>query len=128
MLYPSGSMSRAEWIQHLRSEHQRRHRERQGHYPQEDREERYEREIQQDEERVGPFVPSYHQDFAQPTAATSHVCLVYSLNTAVTARDSQHQSLPEKLLRPLVHFTKFMIFSYLNFQEILIGLFSILIA
>lgn len=47
------SMSRAEWIQHLRREHQRRHQEREGHYPLDDREERYEKEIQADETRVG---------------------------------------------------------------------------
>jgi hypothetical protein len=40
-------MTRAEWIQHLRMEHQRKHRERQGQYPHEDREESYEEEIQQ---------------------------------------------------------------------------------
>ncbi|XP_065930010.1 partitioning defective 3 homolog isoform X5 [Magallana gigas] len=49
----SESMSRAEWIQHLRREHQRRHQEREGHYPLDDREERYEKEIQADETRVG---------------------------------------------------------------------------
>ena len=42
---PAG-MSRAEWIQHLRAEHQRKHRERQGHYPLDDKEEKYEKEIQ----------------------------------------------------------------------------------
>lgn len=47
------SMSRAEWIQHLRREHQRRHQEREGHYPLDDREERYEKEIQAEETMVG---------------------------------------------------------------------------
>ncbi|XP_078322047.1 partitioning defective 3 homolog isoform X2 [Crassostrea virginica] len=48
------SMSRAEKIQHLRREHQRRHQEREGQYPLDDSEERYEQEIQQEETRVGP--------------------------------------------------------------------------
>ncbi|XP_056007417.1 partitioning defective 3 homolog isoform X5 [Ostrea edulis] len=47
------SMSRAEWIQHLRRKHQRRHQEREGQYPLDDTEERYEEEIQQEETRVG---------------------------------------------------------------------------
>lgn len=46
-------MSRAEWIQHLRREHQRRHQEREGQYPLDDREERYEKEIQAEETMVG---------------------------------------------------------------------------
>ena len=49
---PNGSPSRAERIQALRAEHQRRPRERQGHYPHEDKEELYERQIQEFEERV----------------------------------------------------------------------------
>ncbi|XP_062570152.1 partitioning defective 3 homolog isoform X4 [Saccostrea cucullata] len=47
------SWSRAQWIQHLRREHQRRHQEREGHYPLDDSEERYEQEIQEEETRVG---------------------------------------------------------------------------
>ena len=46
-------LSRAEKIQQLRADHQRRHRERQGHYPMEDKEEEYERQIQEDERKVG---------------------------------------------------------------------------
>ena len=45
-------LSRAEKIQQLRADHQRRHRERQGHYPMEDKEEEYERQIQEDERKV----------------------------------------------------------------------------
>jgi len=44
---PPSNMTRAEWIQYLRMEHQRKHRERQGQYPHEDKEESYEEEIQQ---------------------------------------------------------------------------------
>ncbi|KAK3108784.1 hypothetical protein FSP39_015692 [Pinctada imbricata] len=50
-------MSRAEWIQQLRSEHQRRHRERQGQYPRDAQEEQYERQIQHEEEMVGDYIP-----------------------------------------------------------------------
>lgn len=46
-------MSRAERIQQLRADHQRRHQERQGHYPHEDKEEEYERQIQEEERKVG---------------------------------------------------------------------------
>ena len=49
-------LSRAEKIQQLRADHQRRHRERQGHYPMEDKEEEYEKQIQEDERRVGGMV------------------------------------------------------------------------
>ena len=45
-------LSRAERIQQLRADHQRRHQARQGHYPQEDKEEEYERQIQEEEKRV----------------------------------------------------------------------------
>lgn len=44
-------MTRAEKIQQLRLDHQRRHMERHGHYPQEEREEEYERMIQEEELR-----------------------------------------------------------------------------
>ncbi|XP_021343149.1 partitioning defective 3 homolog isoform X3 [Mizuhopecten yessoensis] len=53
------NMSRAEWIQHLRAEHQRKHKERQGRYPLDDREEGYERELQETEEQLVP--PMYRQ-------------------------------------------------------------------
>ncbi|XP_071157777.1 partitioning defective 3 homolog isoform X4 [Mytilus edulis] len=56
---PPSNMSRADWIQYLRMEHQRKHRERQGHYPHEDREEFHEKEIQQSLEK-----PQYHGDSA----------------------------------------------------------------
>ena len=46
-------LSRAEKIQQLRADHQRRHRERQGQYPMEDKEEEYEKQIQEEERRVG---------------------------------------------------------------------------
>ena len=46
-------LSRAEKIQQLRADHQRRHRERQGHYPMEDKEEEYEKQIQEEEKKVG---------------------------------------------------------------------------
>lgn len=45
-------VSRAERIQQLRADHQRRHLERHGHYPSEDKEEEYERQIQEEERRV----------------------------------------------------------------------------
>ena len=45
-------LSRAEKIQQLRADHQRRHRERQGHYPMEDKEEEYEKQIQEEEKKV----------------------------------------------------------------------------
>ena len=48
-----GAQSRAEKIQQLRADHQRRHQERQGHYPHDDREEEYEKQIQEDERKVG---------------------------------------------------------------------------
>ncbi|XP_033762103.1 partitioning defective 3 homolog isoform X5 [Pecten maximus] len=54
------NMSRAEWIQHLRMEHQRKHKERQGRYPLDDREEGYEREIQATEEQQ--VHPMYRQE------------------------------------------------------------------
>ena len=44
---PPSNMTRADWIKYLRLEHQRKHRERQGQYPHEDKEESYEEEIQQ---------------------------------------------------------------------------------
>ena len=46
------SLSRAERIQHLRSEHQRRHRERQGQYPLDAQEEAYEHQLQEYEKQV----------------------------------------------------------------------------
>lgn len=46
-------MSRAEYIQQLRSLYQQRHRQRQGVYPLDDREEQYERHMQEVEGRVG---------------------------------------------------------------------------
>lgn len=51
-LETTGALSRTEKIQQLRANHQRRHRERQGHYPMEDKEEEYERQIQEEERRV----------------------------------------------------------------------------
>ncbi|XP_052094977.1 partitioning defective 3 homolog B-like isoform X6 [Mytilus californianus] len=56
---PPSNMSRADWIQYLRMEHQRKHRERHGHYPHEDREEFHEQEIQQSLEK-----PQYYGDSA----------------------------------------------------------------
>ncbi|XP_060064667.1 partitioning defective 3 homolog [Ylistrum balloti] len=55
------NMSRAEWIQHLRMEHQRKHKERQGRYPLDDREEGYERELQAKEEQQ-VVQPMYRPD------------------------------------------------------------------
>ena len=51
-IFPSPP-TRAERIQQLRSEHQRRHRERHGQYPSDTQEELYERKIQQFERQVG---------------------------------------------------------------------------
>ena len=50
---PPAGMSRAERIQQLRSEHQRRHKERHGQYPMDAREEQYERQLQEMERQVG---------------------------------------------------------------------------
>lgn len=51
-LSPSLPQSRAERIQQLRAEHQRRHRERQGQYPLDAQEEQYERQLQEYERKV----------------------------------------------------------------------------
>ena len=53
---PIVPVSRAARIQQLRSEHQRRHRERHGQYPQDDREEQYERQLQEYERQVGNVI------------------------------------------------------------------------
>ena len=49
---PGGPVTRAEKIQQLRADHQRRHQERSGQYPHDDREEEYERQIQEIEKQV----------------------------------------------------------------------------
>ena len=53
-LVPDGlsPLNRAERIQQLRAEHQRRHRERQGQYPLDAQEEAYERQLQEYEKQV----------------------------------------------------------------------------
>ena len=54
-IFPS-TPTRAERIQQLRSEHQRRHRERHGQYPSDTQEELYERKIQQFERQVWALI------------------------------------------------------------------------
>ncbi|KAL4222826.1 Partitioning defective 3 [Mactra antiquata] len=64
-LHRDAPVNRAERIQQLRADHQRRHLERHGHYPSEDKEEEYERQIQEEERRARRYTSDQDYFFYQ---------------------------------------------------------------
>lgn len=64
-IYPYNGMgnNRSEKIQHLRENYQRKHQERQGRYPHEEREDLYEKRLQDLERRVCTFYNSHSYSF-----------------------------------------------------------------
>ncbi|CAH1788275.1 unnamed protein product [Owenia fusiformis] len=83
---PELAMNRTERIQQLRARHQQRHQARQGAYPGEDREERYEQQIQQMEHQP---MPEQFSNYAIPPRQRQAPETQYPYDNRAYSRDPQ---------------------------------------
>jgi hypothetical protein len=100
-LSPTMPQSRAERIAALRAEHQRRHRERHGQYPLEDKEELYERQLQE-LEKEEPEITDVSRPASQAYDGPDHYSH-YQNFAEIQAHLHRHQEYQEKYRAYLAH-------------------------